>query len=170
MDKLNIGKIVNTFGLKGELKVISQSEFIEDRFKVGNTIFIDFNNDFVPVTITTMRTHQGNVLLSVDDLLDINLIEKYKGCDVYIAKKDIPRLDGDYYLFELEGLDVYVDNQKIGFVLKAEKPSAQTLLRIQTPEKVVLIPFVDQFIKNVDIDNKRLDIEVIEGLLWTLVF
>ena len=164
-DKIKIGKIVNTFGLKGELKVISQSEFIEDRFRVGNKVLIDFDNDLVEITIGTMRIHQDNVLMTIKGLDNINLVEKYKGSDVYINKQDIPKLEGNYYLFELEDLDVYLNNEKIGYVLKAEKPGAQTLLRVQTESKVVLIPFVDAFVKKVDIENKRLEIKVIEGLL-----
>ena len=99
-------------------------------------------------------------------MLDINLVEKYKNCDIFISKDDIPLLSkGQYYFFQLKGCQVYHDNQFIGLV-KSVESGYQTILRIQNKDKEVLIPYVDSFIKSVDIDSNRIDVDVIEGMLW----
>lgn len=165
MENIKIGKIVNTFGIKGELKIVSQSEFIEERFKKGNQILLQRNQELKPVTIESMRVHQGNVIVKLKEYPTMNEAEELKGFDLYIAKSQIPRLKDGFYLFELEGLDVYLDNNKIGIVKKADKLTMQTILRIQTDQKEVLIPFVDAFIKEVNLDENRIDIMVIEGML-----
>ena len=159
MEKLKIGKIVNTFGIKGELKVLSDSDFIEERFKVGNNIYLE--ND-EKLEITSFRETNQHLLIRVNDLKDINLVEKYKNKDIYFLKKDIEEREEGFYLFQLEDLDVFLDDEKIGKVVEVIKP-AQTILRIQLEDREILLPYVDAFIKSVDLENNRLDVNLIEG-------
>ncbi|HQB32722.1 MAG TPA: ribosome maturation factor RimM, partial [Erysipelotrichaceae bacterium] len=120
---------------------------------------------FEPVVVKSYRTHKGFILISFFDKQDINLVEKYKGCDIFIKKDDVHTLsEGVYYFFELENCSVYYNNQKIGYV-SAVEDGYQTILRIDMENKEVLIPFVDRFIKEVNVSDKRIDIDIIEGLL-----
>ncbi len=159
MKKLKIGKIANTHGIKGELKVISDSDFVEDRFAVGNTIILD---DGLEVEVTSFRLHQDNVLITINNLDDINLVEKYKNMDVYFDLSKIPARKEGFYLFQLEDLDVYMDNEKVGKVVEVSKPS-QTVLRIQLKDREILLPYVDAFVKKVDLENNKIHINLIEG-------
>ena len=160
MKLLKIGKIVNTFGIKGELKVLSESEFIEDRFRVKETVYLE---DGTALVISSFREHKGNVLIKVNDSNDINEIEYLKNKDLYIDQNDLPTLEDDYYLFELEDLNVYVDDEHVGQVIEVFKP-AQTLLRIKLEDREILLPFVDAFVKSVSLKDKRIDVNLIEGL------
>ena len=165
MDYVKVGNIVNTFGLKGELKVESLSDFTEMRFRPGQELLIEYKKDFDIVIVKTMRYHKGFVLVSFKGLEDINLVEKYKGCDIYISRDHIQALPlGEYYFFELKGCDVYENNAKIGEVSDVEE-GYQTILRIATSEKEVLVPYVPAFIKKVDIASRRIDVSLIEGFL-----
>lgn len=159
MKKLKIGKIVNTHGIKGELKILSDSDFVEDRFAVGNTLYLESGAE---VEVTSFRQHQGNVLITINNLEDINLVEKYKNQDVYFDLSKIPQRKEGYYLFQLEDLDVYLDNEKVGKVIEVTKPS-QTVLRIQLKDREILLPYVDVFVEKVDLENNRIDIKLIEG-------
>lgn len=159
MSKIKIGKVANTFGIKGELKILSDSEFVEDRFKVGNTLYL---NEDEKVKVTSYRQHNDVVLIKIDDHNDINLVEKYKNMDVYFDKQDIEQLENEFYLFQLENLDVYIDNKKVGKVIEVSKP-AQTILKIKLEDREILLPFVDAFIEKVELDNNRIDINLIEG-------
>ncbi len=159
MNLLQVGKVVNTFGIKGELKILSDSDFIEDRFKVGNKLIINDNEE---VTITSFRMHKGNVLIRFNDLNDINEVEKYKNKDLFVNRDSLKPLDDGYYLFQLEDLAVYEDNKEIGKVIEVLKP-AQTVLRIKLADREIMIPFVDAFIESVDLDNKRINVTMIEG-------
>lgn len=166
MEYVRVGNIVNTFGLKGELKIKSHTDFEDVRFKVAQQLYIRYMNAFEPVVIKSFRKHKGFILLSFFEKQDINLVEKYKGCDIFIKKDDVHTLsEGVYYFFELQDCSVYYNNQKIGYV-SAIEDGYQTVLRIDTADKEVLIPFVDRFIKEVNVENKRIDIDVIEGMLW----
>ncbi len=165
MDYIKVGTIVNTFGLRGELKIQSLSDFTELRFKVGQELLIEYENDYDIVIVKTMRFHKGFVLCSFNELQDINLVEKYKGCDIYISREFIQNLPvGEYYFFELKGCDVYENNAKIGQVKDVEE-GYQTILRIDTDGREVLVPYVDAFIKNVDVKARRIDVSLIEGFL-----
>ena len=158
---LKIGKILGTHGLKGELKVRSYSDFSDQRFVVGNVIYIDQN----PFVIQTVRMHKGNYLVSFKDMQDINLVEKYIGLYVYGLKDDIELDEGEYFYEDLIGCDVYNYQNYLGKVIKISNNGAHDILVIKTNEKKISIPYVDAFIKNEDIDNQRIDVELIKGFV-----
>ena len=159
MSKLKVGRIVNTFGIKGELKVLSDSDFVEDRFKVGNKVFLDEN---LEVEITSFRTHQNMVLITINNLNDINEVEKYKNMDIYFDKSQMEPLEKGFYLFQLEDLDVYTNGELIGKVIEVLKPS-QTVLKIKLADREIMLPYVDAFVERADLENKSIHINLIEG-------
>ena len=111
MEYIEIGKIVNTHGLKGELKIESWSSFDEIRYAKGNTVFLKIDNKYVPFTVATYRNHKGFPLVSFEGLQDINLVEKYKFHIVYIDKDERNELEEDeFYSDELLDLDVLDDD------------------------------------------------------------
>ena len=166
MEYVIIGKILNTFGIKGELKADAYTDFVEERFKKDSTVYI--GEEHVPFVMRSYRMHKGFYLLSFKDVDDINLVEKYKGMLLYKAKSDIHKLkEGEYYFSDLKDLDVYVDGRKIGKVLQVEEGIAANNLRILKDEdrKEYLVPFLPVFIDNVDLNEKRIDVIQMEGLL-----
>ena len=166
MEYVVIGKILNTFGIKGELKADAYTDFVEERFKKDSTVYI--GEEHVPFVMRSYRMHKGFYLLSFKDVDDINLVEKYKGMLLYKAKSDIHKLkEGEYYFSDLKDLDVYVDDKKIGKVLQVAEGIAAKNLRVLKDEdrKEYLVPFLPVFIRNVDLDEKRIDVIQMEGLL-----
>ncbi|MBR3250806.1 MAG: ribosome maturation factor RimM [Erysipelotrichaceae bacterium] len=166
MEYVTIGKILNTFGIKGELKVDVYTDFPEDRFKKGSTVYI--GEDYLPFKVAAYREHKGFMLLLLEDNEDINQIEKYKGMYLYKSKDEIkPLQEGEYYFSDLKDLDVYVDDKKIGRVLRVEEGLRNNNLRVLKEEdgNEYLIPFIPVFIKKVDLVKKRIDINWIEGLI-----
>ena len=168
MEYLKIGKIINTFGIKGELKIKSYTDFDDERFAVGNEVFVATGGEYLKFKIRTYRVHKNNVLLSFEDMLDINKVEQYKNCDIYCDKTAIHELEEDeYYFFELEGMEVFSDEgEYIGKVIKVEEGVVQNLLRIRRENnETVLIPYVEAFIEEVDPEKNRITVHLIEGLL-----
>ena len=168
MEYLKIGKIVNTFGIKGELKVISYSDFNDERYAKDKLVYVYYHDKYLPMTISNARDYKDSILVSFKDLNDINLVEKYKNCEVFVTKDSLHKLDeGEYYFFELKDLDVYdMDNKHIGKVLNVEEGLAHYNLRIELLNgKKCLVPYVKAFIHKVDIERKRIWIKTIEGLL-----
>ena len=166
MEYVTIGKILNTFGIKGELKVDVYTDFPEDRFQKGSTVYI--GDDYLPFKVASHREHKGFMLLLLENNEDINLVEKFKGMYLYKSKDDIkPLQDGQYYFSDLKDLDVYADDEKIGKVLNVESGLRNNNLRVLKAEdnKEYLIPFIPVFIKKVDLEERRIDINRIEGLI-----
>ncbi len=162
MELVVIGKIVNTHGIKGELKVKASSDFIEERFRKGGHVIVRYNKEDIEKEIASMRIHKGMVLISFVGQQDINLVEKYKGCTLY-APKDKDLLDeGEYYISDLIGCEVYDHGKSIGIVKNVQLYDHHDLLVVEGKQKV-LIPYVDAFIENEDIENKRIDVSLIEG-------
>lgn len=160
-----LGKIINTFGIKGELKIYSESDFIKERFSKGKKVYFDIARQKEEHTISSFRVHKNNVLITIDNLFDINEIEKYVGCDVFASAKDELEMDeDDYYIDDLVGLDVYNTlDEHIGTVSDVlEMPSGYLLEVRDNKNKKVLIPFVDAYVK--DITEDKIIIEEIEGL------
>lgn len=158
-----VGRIINTHGIKGELKVINESNF--ERFFKGSELYLKKDDKYIKITITSVRIHQGYYLITINNLLNINDVLAYVGLDIYTDKHEELE-EGRFYFDDLIGSLVYgEDNKKIGIVKDIMDNPNQSLLEIDTGTKITLIPFVEAFIKDVDIDNKKIIINVIEGLL-----
>ena len=158
-----VGKIVGTHGIKGEVKVINESSF--ERFIKGNTLYIDFNNEYKAINIDSVRIHKGMYLIAFNGIDNINDVLEYVGKNIYTTEHD--RLDDNHYYYDdLIGSIVYnQNNEKIGIVNDIIENPTQEVLEIDTGEKKVLIPFVNAFVKKVDIIKKEIYVEVIEGLI-----
>ena len=169
MAYIEIGRAVNTHGLKGELKIESWSDFDEIRYQPGNTVYLVKDDREIPFTVRSYRPHKHFALVAMEELPDINAAEAYKGCIVCIDEHDRPDLpEGQYYFDQLIGLMVQdEDGRHIGQVIAVEETNgAQDNLRVERENNSdALIPNVPAFVKNVDLDVKVITIHVIEGLL-----
>ena len=164
MEFVKIGKIINTFGIRGELKVDYSTDFIDDRFKKDSIVYV--GEDKKPFVMKNHHMHKGFLLISFVDNEDINLVEKYKNMYIYKSKDDIkPLKDGEYYFSDLKDLDVCVNDKLVGKVLRVEEGIRNNNLRIKVNDGERLVPFLPPFIDSVDLDNKKIVIHNIEGLL-----
>ena len=154
METVKIGKIVNTHGLKGELKIIPSTHFIEERFGKGASILIRKDSVHVHAKVERMRADRGMVYVVLEGLNDINAVEIYKGCDVFVDKADL--MDCEVYTRDA----VYV-----GRVVDVIETGANAVLRVQRESDSVLIPYVKAVVTAVDVEEKRIEIEAMEGLL-----
>ena len=166
MDKIKIGKIVGTHGLKGEVKIRSSSDFGEERFKNGNFIIVSYQGNELELEIVSSRVHKSSYLVSFKDNQDINLVEKFIGSFVYGFKDKGLLNDDEYFYDDLVGLEVSsIKGKKIGIVTSIYNNGRHDILNIDYNGKNVAIPYVDAFIKDVDIDNKVIIVELIKGLI-----
>ena len=148
-DKLiNIGKIIGVFGIKGELKIYSESDFIDYRFRIGAHIYLKSKKIAKEAVVTSMRIHKKTILIQIDNLNDINLVSHYIGCDIYAKYEDFQTLNSDeYYLDDLIGLKVVDENDNnLGEVWDLIEVPQGYILEIKTKADKMLIPFVDEYI------------------------
>lgn len=166
MELVCIGKIVNTHGLKGEVKIQSYSDFDKERYKKGNTVYIYFEGEYIPFIVDTFKMHKNNPLVSFKDNKDINLIEKYKTCEIYFEKSKRHILKDDYYQDELIGLTILDENKNHKGVIVGIEPTngAQNNLVIENNNETFLYPFIKAWIIEVNLNDKYLMIKWLEGM------
>ncbi|MDL2292032.1 ribosome maturation factor RimM [Acholeplasma sp. OttesenSCG-928-E16] len=156
-----VGKIVNTHGIRGEVKIINMSDF--DRFSIGSKIYYHFNKEDKELEIENLRSHKGQLIVKLKGYDNINDVLFLKGLDVFVYDKVIDNKDS-YYYADLIGLSCYTtDNVLIGIVKSVLEVPQGHILEIFNNDKKTLIPFVNEFVK--EIDEKKIIIKPIEGLL-----
>ena len=159
MDLVYVGKIVNTHGIKGELKILSDFEKKELVFKVDNKIIIEKEEH----TIRTYRRHKVFDMITIDDYDNINQVLEFVGKKVYVSRYSLKLDKSEYLLSDLIGLDV-VFKDKVYGIVKDYSNDINPLIKIEY-NKDYYIPINDYYIKNVDIKNKKIVVDNIEGLL-----
>jgi 16S rRNA processing protein RimM len=165
MNYVEIGKIINTHALKGELKVASDSDFIEERFAVGAKVYIKQNQEMAPLEVTSVRYHANDILVTFNHLADINLVQHLVGQTLFVPRDSLSDLDDhEYYYADLIGLKVYsTQNEYLGEVNDILEYPHGEILEVYNGDKKILIPFVEAFIK--DVTDDKIIVEVIEGLI-----
>ena len=155
-----VGEIVNIHGIKGELRIVSDFKYKDKVFINGNKLYLGKRKQ--KVVITSYRKHKNYDMVKFEGIDDINDAIIFKGDDVFVKRES---LDIDGYVDEdIIGLKVYDEDKLIGKVTSIIK-NKQEILVVKNRNKSYLIPFVNEFIKNIDLDKKILSINVIEGLL-----
>ena len=158
MDFLYLGKIVNTHGIKGEIRILSDFKYKEQVFKKGNNIYI--GRDKIKEVLNSYRVHKNYDMVTLEGINDINDVLKYKGMNVYIDRNEY-KFEGIIYE-DLIGMKVLSDSKEIGVIKEVLNSSAHPIIKL---DNGVMIPFIDEFILNVDLDKKEVKVKLIDGLM-----
>ncbi|AEH48610.1 ribosome maturation factor RimM [Parageobacillus thermoglucosidasius] len=166
----NVGKIVNTHGIRGEVRVISRTDFPEERYKKGNTlyIFMEKSQEPIEVIVKSHRVHKSFDLLSFEGYDNINLVEKFKGAMLKVPESQLGELnEGEYYFHEIIGCTVVTEEgETVGTVSEILTPGANDVWVVKRNNgKEALIPYIEDIVKNVDVEAKIITIRPMEGLL-----
>ena len=167
MEYLSLGIIIGTFSLDGSVKVLSSTDFASERYKEGNTLYLKKDDDTITVTVKKYRRSSDCDVVSFNEITTPEEALAKKGYEVLINKDEAKLPKNYYHFYELEACEIYdQDNNHIGKVNKVLEYPAQITLKVKSNTgKEFQVPFVDAFIKNVDISNHKITINVIEGML-----
>ncbi|MGM8211777.1 ribosome maturation factor RimM [Virgibacillus sp. W0430] len=164
----NIGKIVNTHGIKGEVKVKRITDF-EERFSIGETVYVrDEKGNDMPLIIDGHRVHKQFDLLRFKEMDTINDVEKFKGSYLKVKEEQLKSLaENEYYYHEIIGCEVKTTTgEKLGIIESILSPGANDVWVVkQANGKEALIPYIADVVKQVNVDDKVVIIELMEGLL-----
>ena len=166
-DYISIGKILNFHGVKGEAKV-GYSKKQTDFLKTLDCAFIYYENEYKPFKINSVKFNNKFAIIKFDGINSINDILIYKNCLIYVEQEEFEKSleDGEYLVDDLIGLDVYSNDKKIGVVVGVTSNGANDLLSVRgLSKKISLVPFVDAIVPEVDIQNKKIIINEIQGLI-----
>lgn len=166
MNYIQIGKIVNTHGIKGEVAVASFTDDI-NRFNDLDTIYLGDNK--TKLQVEQARFHKNMVLLKFKNFNNINEVLMDVGKFIYVAEVDKRVLPEDhFYIFDIIGSLVFdVNGEKIGVVTDINQSASNDIYIIKNEEKdrEYLIPAVKEFFVEIDIENKKIVIDPIEGMI-----
>lgn len=162
-----IGQIVNTFGIKGTFKV---NAFTDDplEFEKLKTILIEKNKRLLEFEIEEAKLHKNQVLLKLKGINDINEAEKYKGCYIKLPREKAKKLpENTYFIADLIGIEVFTDNgELLGKVDDIYNSGSADIYVIKNElGKQILLPGIKEVIKEIDVDNEKIIVHLIDGLI-----
>lgn len=163
---LEIGQIVNTYGIKGYLKVVPYTDDIT-RFEQLETIYIETKTELEEHTIEEVKYSKNLVLLKLKGIDDINVAQKYKNCYLKIDREKAVDLPEDtYFIVDLIGVRVYSDEDILLGEIVDVFPTGSNDVYVVKDElgKQTLLPAIGDVIKEVDITNKKMVVHLIAGL------
>ncbi len=156
---IEAGKIVNTHGVKGELKIsvwLDSAEYLCS-FK---TLYVDS----VPKKVSFARPHKGFAIVKIDGIDDINAAMCLKNKAVYISRQDARLPEGGYFLQDIIGAEVVTEaGEKVG-VLKDILETPASLIYVVVGEAEHMIPAVPEFVLKTDAVNGLITVRLIEGM------
>ena len=159
MDYVYIGKLVNTHGIKGEVRLISSFEKKDRIFKEDKHLYIGDKKECV--TIKSYRTHKNFDMFTFVEYNDIIEVEKFKGEKIYANKDEIELNPGETLDTDYLSLRAVYKNKTVGYIEEIINNSGYKLFRINDK----YIPFNENFIDRVDLNNKTIYLKNLEGLI-----
>ncbi len=171
-DFVKVGKIVNTFGIKGELKIYLSTDFPEDRFQKGKILFIGKESlpNEIEVEVESSKPFKNLYLLKFKNYSNINDVEKYKNYYLWITKDMQGDLEeGEFYYHQIIGCRVItVQGKEIGIIKEIISTGANDVWVVKAHDmnkKDILIPYIESVVKEINIEEQKVIIEEMEGLL-----
>ena len=155
------GQIVNTHGIQGEVKIVPW--FDSPEFLCSfSTLYMDG----APIKVLAARPHKGNVLARLEGVTDVNAAMRLKGKILSIDRTGVELPDGRHFLADLMGLEVRDADTRavLGAVHDILTPPAHEVYVVRGGGKEYLIPAVDEFIREIDVDGGFIRVRLIEGM------
>ena len=166
-DLLQIGVITSPHGLKGEVKVFPITDDV-NKFKKFKSIIVDTGKERLTLEIGGVKFFKKFVILKFKGIDDINDVEGYGKAGLWIKREQsVPLKKGEYFIADLIGLDVFTeDGKQFGTLKDVMQTGANDVYIIESKEHgEVLVPAIKDCILDVDIEEKRVEIHLLDGLI-----
>jgi 16S rRNA processing protein RimM len=169
MEFLRIGQLVNTHGIRGEVKIKGNTDFPEQRFALGKKMWLTHSTlpEAIPLTITHVRTHKSSFLVRFQEWNNINQAEPFKG-GWFVVSQDVEAVEEDdgFYIHLIIGCHVVTTNgEQVGIIKDIlTRPANDVWVVARDGAKELLIPYITDIVKEVDVSKHRITIEWMEGL------
>lgn len=165
-DFFRVGVIANTHGIRGEVKVFPTTDDVK-RFDYLKEAYIDAGKEKIKVEVSNVRYFKNLVIVKFKDIDNINDIERYKGKDLLVTRENaLPLEEGEYYLADIIGANVYTeDGNLFGSLEDVIETGANLVYSVQHEGKEVLLPVIDDCVKEVNVEEKKVIVHIMKGLL-----
>lgn len=161
MNLIKVGKITTAFGVKGEVKVKSDSDCIKKNYK--KSLFIKLNDELVELKIEGIKGTDDKKIVKFDKFNSLNEVENIKNIDIFVDEVNLPELkDDEFYIKDIIDLPCYVGDECISLVKDVREYPQGLYLVLEIDGKTKLIPFISEFAV---LEDNKIIINPIEGLL-----
>ncbi len=164
---LEIGQIVNTFGIKGQVKIVPFTDDIT-RYDELKEIYVEKKNELKLFQIEQVNYKKNMVILKLKGIETVEEAEKLRNCYLKIDREDAKELPKDtYFIVDLLGLDVYTDEGKLlGKVDDIYNAGSSDIYVVKDElGKQILLPAIKDVLKEVDLENQKIIVHLIKGLV-----
>lgn len=164
---LQVGAITSTHGVHGEVKVFPTTDDPK-RFKRLKNVILDTGKEQIPMEIEGVKFFKQFVILKFKGFDNINDIERYKGKNLYVTRENAVRLRRDeYFIADLKGLTVFLEDEtEFGTLTEVIQTGANDVYNISMKNGGdVLIPAIKECVLSVDVENGKMVIHLMDGLL-----
>lgn len=165
-DKLQVGVITSTHGIRGEVKVFPTTDDAQ-RFLDLKTVYLDTGKEEVELEIEKVKFFKNLVILKFKNYDNINDIEKYKKCPILVTREDAVELEeNEYFIADLIGLDAVSDEgENLGKISDVLQTGANDVYVIKNKGvKDILVPAIEQCVREVNLEENRIVIHLLPGL------
>lgn len=166
MELLEVGKIINTHGLRGEVKIVTWTDYPEVFEEIGS-VFVKKQTEQKKLTIKNVKYQKNNIIVKFAEIDSIEEAEKYKNAVLSADRDALGELpEGVYYIADLIDCTVFEENgDKIGLLVDVFSTGSNDVYDIKRDgKKNLLVPIIDGVLKSVDINSKQIIIKIPEGL------
>ena len=166
-DWFYLGKIAKKFSFKGEVLIYLDTDEPE-LYENMESVFVDFNKNLVPFFIENSNLHKNDFLrVQFEDVNNEEEADRIVGCEVYLPLTMLPKLEGNkFYFHEVIGFEI--EDQRLGVfgkIVSINDTSAQPLFEVINGNVEILVPMIDQFLVKIDRENKKVIMNLPEGLV-----
>lgn len=166
MGYFEIGKVAGTHGIKGTLRIFPTTQD-PSRFELLKEVIIDLNGNRETIKISKVSYQKNMVLLTVKEIDDINVAERYKNATILIPEeKALPLDEDEYYTRDLYDMEVYTtDNEFLGTITDILSTGANDVYVVKKgEEKELLLPAIKDVVLSVSLAEKKMTVNLLEGL------
>ena len=164
-DCYQLGAVIKTHGLHGEVSILLDVDFPED-YQDLESVFLLQGGKLVPFFIDTIQVNKGKALVHFEDVNSLDDATALVKSELYLPISSLPRLEkGKYYYHDLAGCEVFEEDQLIGIVKEVIDLNNNQLLSVNAEGKEVLIPMMDEIMVDVDVEERKISVKLPEGLL-----
>ena len=163
---LQVGVISSTHGIRGEVKVFPTTDDAA-RFKQLKSVLLDTGKERIGLEIQSVKFFKQFVIVKFKGIDNINDIERYKGRSLLVSREDAVELDKDeYYIAALIGMDVFTEEGHFGVLRDVMETGANEVYIVDSDSHgEVLIPAIRQCVLNVDPEENRMTVRIMDGLI-----
>ena len=160
MELIEIGQIVNTHGIKGEVKLNPWTDVMEDLLDLD----VFYQKDGAPLYVQNSRIHKNTVIIKFREISTMNDAEKMKGKTLYTEKTPLP--EGRYYIKDLIGLTAIENGEKLGTLTDVFNTGANDIYEVKTLDgNRIYLPVIEGVIGDVDLEKGTIEVAIPDGLL-----